>query len=252
VAALRILAGPEPPDSKAFQWSLPKARRQRMSDYRVGYVLEDAEAPVSIETKAVLESAVRACEKAGAKVTQGWPEGFRFRELLDTYFFMLGAFDSSMTPPERREQARKESGHRPGSFAKGALSSFAEWQGNNMKRLAYRAAWEKYFESADVFLLPTTFTAAFAHDHSPVDGRTVTLPEGGAQPFWNLLTYITPATLTGCPATTAPVGLSRSGLPVGIQIVGPYLEDATTMGFAELLARETGGFEAPPGYGSVA
>ena len=73
-------------------------------------------------------------------------------------------------------------------------------------------------------------------------------PEGGTQPFWDLLKYITPATLTGCPATTAPVGLSRSGLPVGLQIVGPYLEDATPIGFARLLAQEIGGFKAPPGY----
>ena len=64
----------------------------------------------------------------------------------------------------------------------------------------------------------------------------------------DLLKYITPATLTGCPATTAPAGLSKSGLPVGLQIVGPYLEDATPIKFAELLAREIGGFQAPPGY----
>jgi len=54
--------------------------------------------------------------------------------------------------------------------------------------------------------------------------------------------------LTGCPATTAPAGLSKSGLPVGLQIVGPYLEDATPIGFAQLLAREIGGFQPPPGF----
>ena len=74
------------------------------------------------------------------------------------------------------------------------------------------------------------------------------MPEGGEQPFWNLVTYICPATLTGCPATTAPVGLTKSGLPVGLQIVAPYLEDATSIGFAQLLARELGGFQPPKGY----
>ena len=76
----------------------------------------------------------------------------------------------------------------------------------------------------------------------------IPMPEGGAQTFWNLLSYISPATLTGCPATTAPAGLSRSGLPVGLQIVGPYLEDATPMAFARLLAQEIGGFQPPTGY----
>ena len=136
-------------------------------------------------------------------------------------------------------------------MAKGSLSSFAEWQRQNMKRLAFRAMWEKFFESIDVFLMPTAFTTAFPHDHTPIDTRTIPTPEGAARPFMDLLTYITPATLTGCPATTAPAGLSKSGLPVGLQIVGPYLEDATPIKFAQLLTREIGGFQAPPGYAGI-
>ena len=250
-AALRILAGPESPDSKAFQWTLPTARHQHLRDYRIGYVLEDPAVPVSAETKAVLESAIRACEKAGAMVKQGWPEGFRFEELLDTYFFLLGAFDFSMMPPEVQEHVRDSLAAKPRTFRKGALSDFAGWHRENLKRLAYRATWEKFFGSIDVFLLPTAFTAAVPHDHAPVDSRMVAMPEGGTQPFWDLVTYICPATLTGCPATTAPVGLSKSGLPVGLQIVGPYLEDATPIGFAQLLAREIGGFRQPKGYGNI-
>ncbi len=207
--------------------------------------------PVAAETKAVLESAVRACEKAGATVKQGWPEGFQFPELLDTYFFMLGAFDFSMMPPGVQQQVRERVAQRTDSMAQGSLSSFADWQTRNRKRVSYRAHWEKFFESVDVFLLPTTFTAAFPHDRRPTEVRTLSMPEGGEQPFLNLLAYITPATLTGCPATTAPAGLSKSGLPVGLQIVGPYLEDATPIRFAQLLAREIGGFQAPPGYGNI-
>ena len=247
-AGLRVLAGPEASDSKAFQWSLPAVRHDRLRDFRIGYVLEDPAVPVSVETKVVLEAAVRACERAGATVREGWPEGFRFQDLIDSYRFMLGAIVFSLTPPDQREPAKAQLTTRPQQFVKGALSSFADWQQQNMRRLAYRAEWQRYFDSVDVFLLPTTFTAAFPHDHSHPDQRTIPLPEGGAQPFWDLLSYIAPATLTGCPATTAPVGLSRSGLPVGIQIVGPYLEDATPIAFARLLALEIGGFQAPKGY----
>jgi amidase len=45
-----------------------------------------------------------------------------------------------------------------------------------------------------------------------------------------------------------PIDLSDSGLPIGIQIVGPYLEDRTTIAFAEHIERTFGGFRAPPGY----
>jgi amidase len=247
-AGLRVLAGPEPPDSKAFQWMLPPSRHHALGDFRIGYVLEDPAAPVSAETKSVLELAVRACERAGATVMEGWPEGFRFQEMLDTYFFLLGAITFSLTPPQDQERARTQLDTRPEHFVRGALSGFADWQQKNMARLVCRAMWERFFESVDVFLLPTTFTAAFPHDHTHPDRRMIPMPEGGAQKFWNLLAYIAPASLTGCPATTAPAGPSRSGLPVGLQIVGPYLEDATPIGFARLLAQEVGGFQPPKGY----
>jgi amidase len=162
--------------------------------------------------------------------------------------FLLGALDFSLMPPQRQRLVRPEIEARPDAMAKGSLATFAEWQLRNIKRLAYRAAWEKFFQSVDVFLVPTNFTAAFRHDPSPIVTRTIPMPEGGAQPFVKMLAYIVPATLTGCPATTAPAGLSKSGLPVGIQIVGPYLEDATPIRFAQLLAREIGGFQPPKGY----
>ena len=62
------------------------------------------------------------------------------------------------------------------------------------------------------------------------------------------LFYPSVATVAGQPATAMPIGLTRSGLPIGVQVVGPYLEDRTPLRFAELVARELGGFRAPPGY----
>ena len=54
--------------------------------------------------------------------------------------------------------------------------------------------------------------------------------------------------VSGLPATVAPVGLSESGLPVGVQIIGARFEDRTTIDFARGLSELVGGFVAPPGY----
>ena len=54
--------------------------------------------------------------------------------------------------------------------------------------------------------------------------------------------------LTGSPATAAPIGQSSSGLPVGMQIMGPFWEDATSIEFAALLSDMIGGFTALLGY----
>jgi amidase len=50
------------------------------------------------------------------------------------------------------------------------------------------------------------------------------------------------------PATVIPVGLLGNGLPVGIQIVGAYLEDQTTLGLAQRLLATLGGCPRPPGF----
>jgi amidase len=43
-----------------------------------------------------------------------------------------------------------------------------------------------------------------------------------------------------------PIGHDPGGLPIGMQIIGGYLDDNTTIRFAELVEREFGGFTPPP------
>jgi amidase len=114
--------------------------------------------------------------------------------------------------------------------------------------MAARAVWQEYFRTHDAFLMPTAFIPAFPHDHSqPIDKRIIPTPEGPRH-YTDLAFWISFATLTGLPATTAPVGFTRGGLPVGIQIVGPYLEDATPIDVAGRLADVIGGFRVPKSY----
>ena len=248
-AGLRILGGPQRPDSIAYAWHLPPPRHERLRDFRIGYILEDPMFHVSSEVKPSLETAIRALEKAGAKLRPGWPQGFSLREFTDTYIFMLAAFSYSVSPPE--EQARQRAGFaavKDDPFAPGSLSDFASWQTRSLRRLAFRAAWQKYFEDVDAFVLPALPVPAFPHDHSAQAQRTIATPEGRLPYMPALLGYMSLAILTGCPATVAPAGKTKNGLPVGIQILGPYLEDATPIRLAALLAKEIGGFTPPPGY----
>jgi amidase len=52
--------------------------------------------------------------------------------------------------------------------------------------------------------------------------------------------------LGNLPAIAVPIGMAKDGLPIGVQVIGPYLEDRTVIQFARLLAREFGGFKPPP------
>ena len=94
-----------------------------------------------------------------------------------------------------------------------------------------------------------TPTPAFAHDHSPIESRKLRVDDREIdykdQSAWSSI-----ATLTGLPSTAMPIGLSEQGLPIGVQIVGPRLEDRTTIAFAQAVEREFGGFAPPPGFGA--
>jgi len=250
LAALRVLGGPERWDAKAWKWELPRARGQSLKEFRVGYVLDDPIAPVASDVRAALEKVIESVGRAGAKMRPGWPVGFQPSALLDTYRYLLFAFEISMSPPEAQEEQRQKFEQMAGPAAAAALTSFTHWQAQNLERVRFRARWQAYFEEVDVFLSPVTFTAAFPHDHSEPQSARSIATAGSPRSYMDGLNWISPATLTGCPATVAPAGRTEAGLPVGIQIMGPYWEDATTITFADLLAREIGGFVPPPGYGS--
>jgi amidase len=228
--ALEVLGGPAGEARKAWTWRLPASRHARLTDFRIGYIVDDQVAPISSEVRKPHENLISALAKTGATLKQGWPTGVDPRAAADTYGFLLMSFVTADL-----------TGKRPSSF------DHARWMRETLSRLAFRRLWQKYFESYDVFLLPASFTAAFPHDHSePIDKRIVKTPEGSRPYVQNSSYWISIASLSGLPATVAPIGLTNEGLPVGVQILAPMWEDATSIEFAALLSDVTNGFVVPP------
>jgi amidase len=110
-----------------------------------------------------------------------------------------------------------------------------------------RAAWRAFFTEWDVCVCPTILDSAFPHQDLPFNERVLDI-DGRPVPYGRNLVYPMWAILPGQPATAFPAGSDPQGLPLGLQAIGPYLEDRTTLRFAQLLEREWHAFEAPPGY----
>ena len=230
--ALEVLGGPSGDDRTAWNWRLPPPRRTRLQDFRVGYIVDDPIAPIASDVRQQYEHLVSALKKTGATMTHGWPGGVDLRAAAESYGYLLMSFVTADL-----------TGKRPSSF------DHARWLRETQKRLAFRAVWQQYFETHDVFLLPASFTAAFPHDHSePIDKRLVPTPEGARPYVQNSSYWISTASLSGLPATVAPIGMTSEGLPVGVQILAPMWEDATSLELAALLSEVTDGFVAPPAY----
>jgi amidase len=248
--ALNVLGGANGDDAKAWTWRMPAPRHARLENFRIGYVLDDAIAPVASDVSDVYEKTLAALSTAGAKMERGWPAEIDPRSQMKTFSYLLFAFLTADLTDDQRERARKRFENNPDDmFAAAAVAPHARWLHETQRRLTFRARWQKYFESHDVFLLPTAFTAAFPHDHSePIDNRLVDTPEGKRPYARDMASWISFATVAGLPATVAPVGRTRAGLPVGIQIVAPMWEDGTSIEFADLLSDVVVGFTAPPAF----
>jgi amidase len=104
-----------------------------------------------------------------------------------------------------------------------------------------RAQWARLFEDFDVVLAPVHGTAAFSHDDEPEMFKRVLTVNGEPVSYFAPAGWAGLATSGNLPATAMPVGFTRAGLPYGLQAIGPYLEDRTTLGFAALAEREFGG-----------
>jgi amidase len=90
--------------------------------------------------------------------------------------------------------------------------------------------------------------AAFPHQEGDFATRTLEVDDR-VVPYGHNLLYPMLAIFPGLPATAFPAGLDPRGLPLGLQAIGPYLEDRTTLTFARLLEEQAGyGFEPPPGW----
>ena len=91
----------------------------------------------------------------------------------------------------------------------------------------------RFFDNHDLLVCPTVAVPPF-----PVEQRFPTEIAGEKLTTyidWMFLTFV--ITLTGCPAISLPCGLTRDGLPVGLQLVGRPHGDADLLAHARRVER---------------
>lgn len=247
--ALGVLAGPNRWDAPAWRLELPPARRHGLDGYRIAAWLDDERCPVDPEVRRLLWGAVTELTTGGAIIDADARPAFTLTKAADTFFPLLNAALSGGFPRDTIERfAADTEDSAIGRTRRLTAMRHREWLGLHERRLQLRLRWEEFFAQWDAILIPVMPIPAFLHDHTePMASRTITIG-GEERPYWDAVTWMAPAGACYLPATVVPVGLTGSGLPVGIQIVGPYLHDRTTLHLAGLLAARLGGCPAPPGF----
>lgn len=256
--ALDVAAGADTGEDVAWRLALPPARRERLGDFRVAVLPRLDWVPVDTEIATALDSLASRLGRLGCQVKTVQPETLAdHREHYALYLTLLAAVTSARIPVEQRRPRVDVLRTRDDEWSRaqqaGIESGAPDYLRWFAQREVHRASWRAFFREWDVLLAPAFFTPAYPHRETPWPGTPESIArtlEVNGQPALEELGLVYPAvaTLAGQPATAFPVGLTRGGLPLGLQAIGPYLEDRTPLRFAALVARELGGFTPPPGY----
>jgi amidase len=252
--ALGVVARADEMDAAGWYLKLPPPRRRGLSDYRLAAWLDDPAAPVDTALRERLEAVADELRAAGAEVDIEARPGF---VLADHARLLMRVMYGSMAAglPERQfEKLRaRAAGLAPDDdsfrarLTRDTVQTHRDFDVAREARERVRALWRAFFTRYDALLCPVFPTPAFPHDQSPdFAGRTLAV-NGVPQPYLGtLLGWPALAGLSSLPGTSAPVGFTREGLPAGIQVVGPYLEDRTAIHVARLVAGVSGGYVPPP------
>jgi Asp-tRNA(Asn)/Glu-tRNA(Gln) amidotransferase A subunit family amidase len=179
-----------------------------------------------------MESAIEKIAQAGLNLEKGWPDPVNPEEQYLNYIYLLHAHMSGGVPDQEVSQLHVTENEKTPfvSIRSKAYSLrhkyFREQDG---RRLLARNRWQEYFKNHDAFIMPVAFVPAFPHidkpwfphHPDPSKRRILKTPEG-ERDYDDILFWLSFATLAGLPSTVVPVGLTDSGLPVGMQIVGPF------------------------------
>jgi amidase len=243
---LDVLVGPNRWDEPAWRVELPRPRATELAGLRIAAWLDDEYCPVDTSTRRLLAETVSSIEDAGGRVDTDARPGFTL-EKADTVFkhLLFAALSGEFSYDAIERLAAVEPTTPLERIQRSAAMRHREWLAHNERRLQIRERWRQFFETYDVILMPVQPRGAIPHDHSqPQFGRTVEI-DGVERPYLDLFSWTGPAGAGMLPATVVPVGLGDDGLPIGVQVVGPYLHDHTTIAAAQLIAKLRGGCPRP-------
>jgi amidase len=254
---LSVLAGPTAMEGVGWRLELPRPRARTLAGFRIAACLDDDACPVDTRTIAVLRCALDALSDAGAQIVErAMP--VPLASSIELHRALLKSISNGGLTPEGFASLRAYIDAHPldhdvfTTHARWLTMSKLEWNGFNERRARTRADWYAFFTRGsggfDAYLCPSILTAALPHNQVGTMDERVIEVNGATVPYWDQVNWIAPASLAGLPATSVPAGLDTQGLPVGLQVIAPYLEDYTALELSRQIGAVLGGFQVPPGY----
>lgn len=253
--ALDVIVGAAPEDASTWRITLPEPSFSNVTKLRVAVWSDDKFCPVDIEIVASIDSAGATLAKLGAMVDYKARPNFDPEANHVNYIQLLMAAMGGGMPDTVHDMAAKAvAAADPADMSepllqmRGISLSHKAWLKQNERRLHIQKIWGEFFEEYDVLLCPCAHVAAFPHDHvGSMESRRLQV-NGQDRPYMELMRWAGLTLNAYLPATAAPIGQTRSGLPIGVQIVTRNMGDKTSLAVAKILEQHHRSFIPPPDF----
>ncbi len=230
---LGVLAGPDRWNAPAWRLDLPPSTADALGDFRIAAWLDDPWCPVDRDTARVMSSLVDAIAGAGGRVDVDARPTFSLEQASNVYLPLLFAALASGFPPEALDHMAASTDDTVlGLVMRSTAMRHQDWLGHNERRLQLREKVAQFFAGFDAIVMPVHPCAAIPHDHPGTPATRSVSIDGVDRSYMDLFRWIALAGVAYLPSTVVPVGTNADGLPIGVQIVGPYLHDRTTLHLA--------------------
>ncbi|HEV3226557.1 MAG TPA: amidase family protein [Acidimicrobiales bacterium] len=228
---LGVLAGPEPERTPAWRIELPASSITSLAGVRIGVWLDDPFCTIDAPYRDVLHTTVDRLADAGAKIEEAHPPVDMAEQVALFNALILPAISPSL----------------PDEIADSMSGSHLQWLRLQDQRQAVIRTWARWFASGfDALLCPVTPTAAFPHNQEgDMFSRTLTI-NGVERSYLDNVSWTGLIGIVELPSAVPPLPRTRDGLPVGVQVVTPFLQDRAAIRLAGLIAEASGGGYSPP------
>jgi amidase len=237
----------------------PEQKRREVKGTRIAIWNEEASWPLARDVRDGVERAADALAKAGARVEHAKPD-VDGAELMDFYTAILTPLVTAGLPEallksfDAMHQTDLElvksggEGAAAAMFRLRARPSPEEAASAQSRRAAHKHRLAEFFKTYDTIVMPISMVTAFPHQHEPTFNERLLDVDGKTVPYPKIIEWISLATALHAPALAVQAGRNHKGMPVGVQIVGPWNGEDRLFDFAAAVEEGLGGFSPPPGF----